>query len=82
MILITVEIIPPEITGKERDIIAMGKIINDGTGTKERGNYRFYLTGKRGTILKHGAVKMFPRKSYTAWNLLWRCLNEIFKSKS
>ena len=82
MIKITIETIPPILSGKKKQTIAVGQIINDGSGTKRRGNYRAIFFKKQYKIWKEVEIKDFPRLSYDVWTLLWRCLNEIFKSNS
>jgi len=77
MIRITVEIYPPLITGRSRKTIAKALIVNDGSGTKKRGNYRAKLWLKRKSVWKEIEIKNFPRKSYNVWKLIKRMLNEI-----
>jgi len=78
MIEIIVKIIPPLVTGRKEREIAKAIIINDGTGTKKRGNYQFALWLKRRDgSWRSGTVRNFPRKSYNVWKLIKRMLNEI-----
>jgi len=78
MIKITVELCPPLVTGRKEKVIARGIIINDGTGTKKRGNYSYALQLKsRNYIWRSGKIKNFPRKSYNVWKLIKRVLDEI-----
>jgi len=83
VIKITITACPPLVTGRKEKEIAKIIIINDGTGTKRRGNYKFAIWLKRRAhSWRTGEIKNFPRMSYNVVNLLWRCLNENFKSKS
>ena len=77
MIKITIEAHPPLLTGKRKKIIAQAIIVNDGTGTEKRGNYKFTLWLKRHNFWHNGTIKDFPRKSYNVWRLIKRMLNEI-----
>lgn len=75
--------------GNENDVTEIGRlyVINDGTGTKERGNYELYLC-RRGTTERppdgvytgKGRIKDYPRKSYPAWELIRRGLNKLLKN--
>ena len=78
MIRITIELYPPLLTGKRMETIAKAIIINDGTGTKKRGNYKYNLWLKRNKPpWKKGTIKNFPRESYNVYELIKRVLNEI-----
>ena len=68
MIRITIELVP---YGDEsrRKIIGTGEIVNDGTGTKAIGNYRYWLSDGNGVFSK-GSVENFPRLSGDCWDLL------------
>lgn len=80
MIRITVELIPPLISGMKGKEIARAEIVNEGTsGTQQRGDYRFALWGKRTTVWRTGTIKNFPRKSYNVWLLLFEVLKEALK---
>jgi hypothetical protein len=57
-------------------------IINDGTGTAARGNYRWQIFGKRNRLLKEGELKNWPRNSKTAAALLQRVLNDAYPVKA
>ena len=78
MIEISIKICPPLITGRKEREIAKAIIINDGTGTKKRGNYVYTLwLKKRNGSWRTGGITNFPRGSYNIWELLKRILNEI-----
>lgn len=74
MIRITIDLIPMGIR-KDRITIAGGDIVNDGTGTNERGNYtyRFYA-GKK--IYKKGKVLNFNRMEKNIWQLIEKIIKE------
>ena len=77
MIRITVELCPPLVTGRPEKIIAWAVIVNDGSGTKKRGNYKVKLWLRKKSVWKEVEIKNFPRRSYNVWELLKRILNEI-----
>ena len=54
------------------------KIINDGTGTKTKGNYRYMLISK-GKKIKQGRITGFPRRSQNALRLLHRVLDNAYR---
>jgi hypothetical protein len=57
-------------------------IRNDGTGTRESGNYVFTVnrvvgtTGRPTLRSEDGRVEGFPRLQLNAWDLVYRCLRE------
>lgn len=53
-------------------------IVNDGTGTAARGNYRWTIFGRRKQLLKEGEIKKWARNSKTAAALLQRVLNDAY----
>ena len=79
MVKITVELVPP--FARKRKTIARAEIVNEGTGTPERGDYRYAIWGKRGAVWRMGVVKAFPRKSYNVWRLLYYVLKQVFEKK-
>ena len=68
------------ITGKA-SILAEIKIVNDGTGTPKRGNYAWWIWGKRERLIKHGYVKNWPRESYSSLALLQKVLDTAYPKK-
>lgn len=62
--------------------IATGKIINTGTGTPTRGDYRVELNDATGRSWKTGTVKNFPRKRLLAWDLLACALYSILGKRN
>jgi len=77
LIKITVELWPPLITGRKHREIARALIINNGSGTKKRGNYNVKLWLRKKSVWKEVEIKNFPRKSYNVFELIKRVLNEI-----
>jgi len=77
MVKITVDLIPP--FAKNRRTIARAEIVNEGTGTMYRGDYKYALWGKQGAVWRIGTIKAFPRKSYSVWRLLYYILREVFE---
>lgn len=79
MIRVTVELVPHGDESRAR-ILARGIIANDGSGTLQRGNYRFQLSQSRrlNVTARAGTVKGFPRLSKNVWHLLRLVLNSAF----
>lgn len=75
--LITTMTLHSAITRKASTLVEI-KIVNDGTGTPKRGNYRWEIRGKRGRLLKEGMLINWPRQSKTAAALLQRVLNDAY----
>lgn len=71
MLKITIELIPHG-NEEKKEIIAIGKIWNDGTGTKEVGNYqvRLYKNGEPNKVWRSGSLEGFQRLTHGAWDLL------------
>jgi hypothetical protein len=82
VIRVTVELVPHGDESRAR-VLARGTITNDGTGTFQRGNYRFWLSqsGRPNTATREGAVTNFPRQAKNVWHLLAQCLNTAFGPK-
>jgi len=89
MIKVTIELLP---FGSEADKTTLGEMFiwNDGTGSSNRGNYKFWYGAKGNTMAELRKVKLgdkppkgvlldFPRKSYSAFELVKRCLNAVKK---
>lgn len=75
MIRITVELVPRGIGTPQR--IAKAEIINDGTGTLTRGNYRIRLWRKRLVPWREFRVKNFARRQLSVWHLLADALQSL-----
>lgn len=77
MIYITIEVHPHGSVFKSKRI-ASGVIHNDGTGTKNEGNYKVVLNGTR-TVGKYTTtVRGFKRERDDVWRLLYLALKGIF----
>lgn len=75
MIRITIELIPRgDVTQKQH--LGTADIINDGTGTRELGNYTVRLSkwGRPNTIWKMSRVTGFRRLKFGPWDLLFLAL--------
>lgn len=83
MIRITVELFP---WGSEKYKTKIGQIdiINDGSGTKNTGNYniKLYRKGSNSTITKTGKIYNFPRLRKNIYELLYLGLKEIYASNN
>lgn len=79
MIRVTVELVPHGDESRAR-VLARGTMTNDGTGTLQRGNYRFQLSqsGRPNATSRVGSVRDFPRRAKNVWWLLREVLNEAF----
>lgn len=79
MIRITIEQVPRGDEKRAR-VLARGTIVNDGSGTPRRGNYKFDLSrsGRITVTSRRGEVKDSPRASKNVWHLLRLVLNEAF----
>ena len=77
MLRITVELLPGgDATNPE--ILGIGYIINDATGTNSIGNYRVAFSEKGAKRWwKKGKVTSFPRLRLNAWDLLYRSLKSV-----
>lgn len=79
MIRVTIELVPRGDESRTR-VLAVGTIVNDGSGTLQRGNYRFRLSqsGRVGAVSREGEVRNFPRRAKNVWHLLALVLNTAF----
>ena len=76
MIRVTVELVPQGDESRAKTLHT-AVIANDGSGTKDRGNYRFSLSRKGSARpWKEGRISGFPRKRLGTWHLLYRVLKE------
>jgi len=64
------------------ETIATGKIVNDGTGTLNKGNYRVELYDRAGRLWRFGEVRDFPRRRLLAWDLLHRALTKLVTNRN
>jgi len=73
MIRVTVELVP---FGEEsqKKVIGTMKIINDATGSREMGNYKYSIQNEAGDTVESGVYKGFPRALR-----IWRLIQEIFR---
>lgn len=81
MIIIKVEL-HSAITGEVTEIGRM-HIVNDASGTKDRGNYYAHIM-RRGTtnrVQKTGVVTNWPRLSKSVWHLVSKALESCLNSK-
>jgi hypothetical protein len=63
---------------REVKTIATAHIVNEGTGTELRGNYRMWLMGKNCRAMTDVRITNWPRKSKHVWQLISRMLKEIY----
>ena len=80
MIKVTIELIPA--FGGPIKHLGTGYIMNDGTGTKTKGNYKVRFLQRNGSRWKEGKVKDFPRRKLLAWDLLYRSLKAIVRDRN
>jgi hypothetical protein len=71
---------------KRSTVLAHAEIVNDGTGTRELGNYDVSLYDPvpyyalQGETL-HGEVKDFPRRKLGVWDLVHRALGAVLSAR-
>ena len=82
MLRITVDLFPHGDKNKKQTLGIL-EIWNDGTGTEENGNYKFWISkANTTTIVKwRGAVQNFKRLEESVWRLLYLSLKQIFGDK-
>lgn len=80
MIIVTVDLISGISESRNRRLATL-HIINDGTGSKTRGNYIVQAYGPSGQKGKSGAVKDYPREAVSVLNLVHRALQEAGYTK-
>lgn len=73
MIVIKVELWPYGFE-KNKKLLGYGVITNDGTGTKERGNYKAAFKYGDRTVIQ-STVENFPRLRNNVWDLIKKALN-------
>jgi len=78
MIKITIEMWPRGYEQNKKKIAEM-TIVNDGSGTKTKGNYYFNMWLKRFAPWKSGKIENFSRGSKNIYYLIQQCLNEALK---
>lgn len=85
MIVVKVEL-HSAVTGEVTEI-GRTYIANDGTGTRERGNYKVKVCRKNSynysgwnsvKAAREGEVKDYPRLTYNMWRLIIRALKGAF----
>lgn len=82
MIRVTVELLSGR-TGQTTTLAQM-LIINDGTGTRQRGNYNVEVLRGRGaaqlarrTVQRRGRVVQYPRLRHHVWHLVALALHRL-----
>lgn len=78
MIKVTVEIWPFG-SEKNKKVLAEAWIANDGTGSKNVGNYDVWLQQKTARSLKYGRVQNYKRLYHPIWKLVQLCIESAFK---
>jgi len=82
MIVVMVYMVPHGDVKQSRRLVA-ANIVNDGTGTLAKGNYkaRFSTSKLRLKVWRKGTVKNFPRKNTGVWKLLYLALKDVYERK-
>lgn len=93
MIRITIELFPHGDSNRSK-VLGIMDIWNDGSGDINTGNYKF-CAWKAGTPkdilhMQHtvakakwaGSISNFPRKRLLVWDLLLRCLKEVWGKRN
>lgn len=83
MIKVTIEVYPHGVEKFKRHVGTM-IIRNDGTGTKEIGNYKVTLSKFKDSskIWRRGEVKEFPRQKRGPYDLVYRALHNILVTRN
>lgn len=81
MLRVTIELVPWGLESQKR-VLATAEIINDGSGTRTRGNYVFRLFDRAGRLWKSGRVEGFPRQRLLAFDLLFRALKNAIGDRN
>ena len=79
MIVVKVELWPGGHEDRKRELGRM-HLTNQGTGTRERGNYAVKLM-RRGTVdvvQRTTDIENYPRQSYPVWELVRRALQKLY----
>ena len=81
MLVIKVELWPGGDPGKA-ELVGGATVVNDGTGTWDRGNYDIEFSGERDKLTDHTAIKRvrvegFPRLELGAFELLRRAFAKL-----
>lgn len=81
MLVVKIELWPLGMESHKKTL-AVGRIINDGSGSLSTGNYKVELHDARGRLWKTGRVENFPRRRLLAWDLLCRALASIIGKRN
>ena len=81
MLVVKIELWPGGWEDRKKEIGRL-VIVNDGSGTKNRGNYRTLLMrrGTKNTVLREGRVGNHSRLSKSVWNLVHKALESVMSS--
>jgi hypothetical protein len=60
------------ISAARDDTLCRVEIVNDGTGTTQRGNYdvRLYARGRNGRLIRRARIENYARNAQPAWRLI------------
>lgn len=81
MIVIKVELWPFGSEANKRELVR-GYVSNDGTGTKQIGNYKVRLHGKDEKPWREVKVNNWQRETQHVWKLIAECLSKAVNSPS
>ena len=82
MLRITIELVPFGVE-ENKKVIAVSEIWNDGTGTREIGNYQYNIWNdkQKESLVAYGGVKKFKRLFKGPWSLLKKVLKNAKEIK-
>lgn len=80
MIRITIDLIP--MGWQKPENLGVIEIVNDGMGTKARGNYYANAYDKGGRLWKSSTISNFPRTRLLVFDLLYRLLKEMIGERN
>lgn len=83
MLVVTIELWPRGDESRKRHL-GTARIVNDGTGTADSGNYRVELSkwGRPKSVWRQGTVRGFPRRRRGPWDLLYRALGAAVRGRN
>lgn len=64
----------------DKEVLGEGVIVNDLTGTKTHGNYKYFLRSK-GQKFREGEIKKFQRQRKNVWWLLFYVMKDAMWSQ-
>jgi hypothetical protein len=77
MIVVNLQLWPHGLRNRQESL-GRFEIVNDGSGTQERGNYKVTFFARNGRRLKIVQIKDWPRQTKSVFQLLLRVMEEAY----